>query len=149
MVVATATTMPKGRRGARKRVFEDPNQLFLPLLDTVEYREHPAWWNWIPWKDAAWDSNCNQLPITGEQAIKAHVAFLDHYLHLLKDSRTKDELFHEIIAWIREPLVGQKTAIRKAFTFEACCYAAGLTEGEQVENFQQALLERFGCAQAD
>lgn len=55
-------------------------------------------------------------------------------LRALNDDRTSAEMRRELIAWVAKPLRQSRAAVRDdPFSFQSCCYAAGLDPEELQE----------------
>lgn len=78
------------------------------------------------------------LPLNDEEWSDREIyGFLDGYLldqlKLLADDRTSEETRQQILGWVAAPIVEAEAAIKRAFSFQACCYAYGVDPEEMRE----------------
>lgn len=63
-------------------------------------------------------------------------------LRLLADERTSPELRRELIAWVATPLKRMAEAFATPFSFQVCCWAAGVDP----EEMREQILRKFAPA---
>lgn len=63
---------------------------------------------------------------TTQDVIKLHDGMLQAMLHRLSDNRVSKAQQQEILHWLSEPLVRDEEALKRPFSYQACCLAAGV-----------------------
>ena len=64
--------------------------------------------------------------LTEKEVLLLHEAVFMRSLHALKDSRTKKKTVNEINQWVKQPIVNDKLAGDKPFSFQTCCLVIGV-----------------------
>ena len=79
------------------------------------------------------------IPLNDEEWSEREIyGFLDGYLldqlKLLADDRTSEDTRQQILGWVAAPIVEAEEASKRAFSFQACCYAYGVDPEEMREH---------------